>query len=275
MHRSFLHRSFSPRSPLPLHLGFFGLWGLFTRCAVLAAALGWGCASSVPSDPTPPGNPRMMVDLGVMPLPTPPDLLGIDLASSTPRPDMAGMTACTVWPQAGCPAGFKCTTQDYSSTVCDTDGQAARGATCTQAPDSCKAGSLCFRDAGSGATQCRQFCSSSTDCGPRTDCLIDLNAGKTLKVCTQACDPLVMNSCATGHACYLYEAEHSDCLGPGAKALGATCTYFDECQAGMTCINGRCRKVCKRASPACDTGQACAGITTWTSFGACCPTTGC
>ncbi|MFO0577913.1 MAG: hypothetical protein U1A78_28220 [Polyangia bacterium] len=242
---------------------------------LLGAALSSGCASSAPSDPTPPGNPRMIVDLGMVPLPSPPDLLGIDLASGTPRPDLAGMTACTVWPQSGCPAGFKCTTQDYSSTTCDTDGQAARGAACTQAPDSCKAGSLCFRDSISGATQCRQFCTSNTDCGARADCAIGLNVGNTLKVCTQACDPLAAGSCATGHACYLYESEHSDCVGAGSKAAGATCMYFDECQAGLTCINNRCRKVCKRASPSCDTGQTCAAITTWTSFGACCPSTGC
>jgi hypothetical protein len=235
-----------------------------------------GCASSAPSGPEPPGNPRMSDDAGMMPLPVPPDLSGIDMASTTPRPDLAGMAACRTWPQSGCPAGFKCTTTDYTSTTCEADGQDARGARCTQAPDSCKAGSLCYRDADNGATQCRQFCSTNADCGPRTDCLIDLNAGRTLKVCTQACDPLNMDSCASGHACYLYDAEHSDCVAPGPKPLNATCmNFFNECQAGLTCIAGRCRQVCKRTGGNCGAGLSCVAVDKWTTYGACCPGTGC
>lgn len=249
----------------------------FALCALVGSVLAAsGCAQSAPTGPEPPGNPRMMGDPNMMPLPSPPDLSGIDLASSTPRPDMAGAPACRVWPQSGCPAGNKCTTIDYSSTVCDVDGQAPRGASCTQGPDSCKAGSLCYRDPTNSATQCRQFCGTDADCGPGTDCLIDLNAGRTLKVCTQACDPLNMGSCASGHACYLYGAEHSDCVAAGTKALNATCSnFFDECMAGLTCIAGRCRQVCKRTGGNCGAGLVCQPVDKWAIYGACCPSGGC
>lgn len=245
-------------------------------CALVLLSLLGGCASSVPSDPNPPGNPRMVQDLGLMQLPTPPDLLGIDLKSNLPPLDFAGSAPCQVWPQGGCPAGLKCTTYDYSTTVCDNDGTAARGATCTQGPDSCRAGSMCYRDTGNGATQCRQFCTANQDCGAKNDCVIDLNAGRTMKVCTQPCDPLVATSCASGLACYLYDAEHTDCVAAGQYALGAPCSsFFDECQAGLTCISGRCRKVCKRAGGTCDAGQTCQPIDKWVTYGVCCPSTGC
>lgn len=233
-----------------------------------------GCASSVPTDPTPPQNPRMGSDMGLSP---PGDGGHLTL-------DMAGSAACTVVPQAGCPAGFKCTTYDYATTTCDFVGQAARGSQCGQTPDSCQAGLLCVNESmgtGSAPTQCRAFCNTDQDCGPASYCDIALHGG--LALCTQACDPTVGTSCESGLGCYLYGAEHSDCVQPGTVAAGGACRAFSDCQPGLFCSitggAGHCYPVCRRSTMACPAGSACTAIrdgnTQWQTFGVCCPPGGC
>jgi hypothetical protein len=114
------------------------------RAALLCLGVGvaalTGCASSAPGDPGAPVNPRMTADMGYPP-PPPLDFAGMNM------PDLAGVAPCVTAPQSGCAAGNKCSTYDYMTTTCAPDGQAARGATCTRTPDSCRAGGLCVEEA--------------------------------------------------------------------------------------------------------------------------------
>jgi hypothetical protein len=233
-----------------------------------------GCASSVPSDPSPSGNPWMSADMGRMP----PTVGGHSTA------DMAGAPVCTTAPQSGCPDGFKCTSYDYATTTCDVAGQAARGTSCNQVPDSCQAGLLCVDESfGAGSpTQCRQFCAANSDCGTGSYCEIPLHGG--LALCTQACDPTASATCEAGLGCYLYGAEHSDCVKAGSVAAGGKCASFSDCQPGLFCSvsggSGHCYPVCRRANQgACGSGSTCTIIRDntyqWQTYGVCCPVAGC
>lgn len=267
--RSALHRSQS-----------VSVFTALARAALLCLGLGvaalTGCASSAPGDPGAPVNPRMTADMGYPP-PPPLDFAGMNM------PDLAGVAPCVTAPQSGCAAGNKCSTYDYMTTACAPDGQAARGATCTRTPDSCRAGGLCVEEAAAmpGApaiNACRQFCATDAQCGAGSYCLIPL-AG-SLRLCTQACDPTTTASCGAGLGCYLFGSEQSDCAVVGKAPLGGACTSFADCQAGLLCSGGKCRTLCKRSLPAgCGAGQMCNIIKDntfeWPTYGVCCPTAGC
>lgn len=93
-----------------------------------------------------------------------------------------------------------------------------------------------------------------------------------------ACNPLSppgQQGCLTGQKCTWVTVQDTPdrlgrvaCVADGTVALGGACTVgaagettgFDDCQAGLYCINGECRDVCGlqgQANGTCETGYNC------------------
>lgn len=236
----------------------------------------FGCASSV-NDTGAPFNPRMQSDGGGVFMPQPPmvDMGPVDLTG--------GALPCTVAPQGGCPSGQKCTTYDYATTRCEQNGTAQRGGKCVQVPDDCVPGNLCVAETPDARlTQCRPFCSNDAQCGNGSYCDLPLIGGN-MKVCTNPCDPQQATTCQSGLGCYLYGAEHSDCVPPGTKPLNGSCNSYADCQPGLMCIpkgtSGVCHSVCKIGGTACAGIEICTQISdgsyNWRTYGVCCPNGNC
>lgn len=197
--------------------------------------------------------------------------------------DLKPITGCSLVPQGGCPAGQKCTTHDGTTTICDPNGMSMRGAACTTMGDvdSCLASNICI-DEGMMQTQCRAFCNTDAQCGPNSYCDLVLGGGATFKLCTQACTnatyPGTMGGCRAGLSCRIFGQERHDCGAAGGGGNGAACTSAFGCQAGLTCINSKCRRVCKKGDNTACNGLASyscvGGITsggyTWATYGVCC-----
>lgn len=230
--------------------------------AVLSAALGMtGCASSNPSyGPDAPRDAGVVEDLSMLPVP--------DLT----------ITMCQLRPQGGCPAGFKCTTHDAVTTLCDPDGTNNLGERCTQreSVDSCYAGGVCTL-AAPMIGLCRAFCRTDSDCGTKSYCELPLGS-MGIRVCTLPCNPFGTTAgCPSATSCYAYGREHTDCRSVGTVATGQPCLRPEECQPGNSCIgaSGACRKLCRRGiNTDCPNLQRCYDIinddnTSWPTYGFC------
>jgi hypothetical protein len=216
------------------------------------------------------GNADLSADLRARP----------DLRESA-RPDLSPITGCQLVPQAGCPAGMECTTQDDSTTICEMSGPQARGQSCSVA-DTCAAGLDCLGPMG-GPFMCREFCNSDMDCGAVSYCDYGLGPTMKFKVCTQPCNAVFPGSgCSiAGYGCYLTEwvssGEHTDCLetSAGAAGEGGACTSVNGCQSGLACItvagSGTCRRVCPAGNSANCNGLTCRPLNCGASN---CPTYG-
>lgn len=201
---------------------------------------------------------------------------GADMSAS-PAPDLMAVM-CQLVPQAGCPAGLKCTTRDAVTTLCDPNGNLNRGELCVrrEGADDCYAGNACVAN-GNGTGMCRTFCRTDLDCGSRRYCELPLGTNG-LVMCTQDCNALGAG-CPSGLGCYAYGREHTDCRAAGTKAEGQPCVRPEECQPGMACLGPAggesCRKLCLRGNNGnCRNGQLCYNVnnsdgTTWATYGVC------
>lgn len=237
--------------------------------AVLSGALGvTGCASSNPT------YGMQGADGGPDTTDDPPDL-----SLPTVMPDLT-ITMCQLTPQLGCPAGYKCTTHDAVTTVCDPDGNTNRGERCTSREnvDTCFAGNVCTA-AGPGVGICRAFCRTDSDCGGRSYCELPLGT-MGQRVCSLPCNALGQTAgCPMATSCYAYGREHTDCRLTGQKAPGQPCARPEECQPGSACLGPAggetCTVLCRRNTTAdCPSGKVCANIqnsdtTFWATYGAC------
>lgn len=200
-------------------------------------------------------------------------------ADLTTPPDLAKITNCVILPQSGCPAGQKCTTNRAATgTVCDPEGPNTRGQACTTAnmEDSCAKLLTCI-DEGRGKTQCRQFCASDADCGPRAYCQYKLDAAGTYKICSNACNAIYPGAvgCQGGLGCYVAATEHTDCKAPGTAGDNQPCNTGTDCKAGMVCYGpvgaSVCHRICKKGDSAVCLGtDDCYNYPNWTGYGICC-----
>lgn len=240
---------------------FPGTWrarGSLLGGAVLVAVLGaGGCAGSNPTFGVADQGVDMTTDL----TPAPADLL---------------VTMCQLVPQAGCPAGLKCTSHDAVTTVCDPNGTNNRGELCTtrEGVDSCYAGFGCAA-ASTKIGICRAYCRTDANCGNRSYCELPLGTSG-IYLCTEPCNPFGAG-CAAGLDCFAYDQEHTDCRIAGTKGEGQACARPEDCQKGMACLGPAggeaCRFLCLRASPSCPNLKSCYTIQgprgTWPTYGAC------
>lgn len=76
--------------------------------------------------------------------------------------------------------------------------------------------------------------------------------------CAMSCDPLAQ-ACPVGQGCYTADTSIAVCAGSGSVALGAACTYLNDCSAGAVCT-GVCSQYCDTTAPSCPAATSCTSI---------------
>jgi hypothetical protein len=87
---------------------------------------------------------------------------------------------------------------------------------------------------------------------------------------TVGCDPIAQTGCSGSDKCtQVIESTNpfmasTRCVTNGDVAQGGSCSFgptgatgFDNCQAGLYCINGTCQDICSTNPDSCSTGSAC------------------
>jgi hypothetical protein len=164
---------------------------------------------------------------------------GSSAGSSTASDSVAADTACTVNPQAGCPAGRVCMVANSSGTTsCYSTGTGKYGEACNSIND-CEADLLCVYG------QCHTRCDSVSDCGsaPYATCspypaTSDNAAIPQLSFCSLQCNP-ADSSNAAGSASFVGCPAGAGCDPSNAGPAGTTDCYA----AGTVPVRGACDDV--------------------------------
>lgn len=161
-----------------------------------------------------------------------------------------GGPACDPVLQTGCGAGQKCTSvpsDDPATSIagCVDDGTVAAGDACTRTEDEnvddCAAGSFCVAPPGGGGTlHCRTFCDSTDDATCDGACGLYeglFPAGGTSGLCEPRCD-LLDPQCESGLMCTFAPDSAPFCSNEidTPTTLGEPCTFLNECEDGLGCI---------------------------------------
>jgi len=179
----------------------------------------------------------------------------------------------------GCNTGYMCVPAGGSGLSCETEGTCDFEQTCGTSVCECKAGHLC---AGSGGSySCMKLCDTE---GDGSDCPAQYICGGITcvdkwGVCVKVPPCTITDgasACAdAGDVCIpLHNCGSYGCFSSGGKNAGESCTYVNDCAAGLVCEGGQgqatCKPVCDPANPNCSSGtcQAPAGVcdpapTTW------------
>lgn len=182
--------------------------------------------------------------------------------------------ACMLVPQGGCSGATPaCDLADDNTTACRAvTTQGNSNSHCTTG-EQCRVGYTCAGDANPAhARSCARFCIADTDCtGTGSRCVDSLDddtgAPLNISVCSNACDAYTQSGCPTGMGCVVHDAaagDFTDCVYPGARAEGQTCTGND-CEAGFACVTAgqtsTCRAYCHVGAPStCNAGETCAAF---------------
>jgi hypothetical protein len=191
----------------------------------------------------------------------------------TPDNSVAADTACTVNPQAGCPAGRVCMVANSSGTTsCYSTGVGKNGDTCNSIND-CEADLLCIYG------QCHQRCDSVSDCGsaPYATCSPYPATGGNaaipqLSFCSLQCNPAdppnkggsaSFVGCPAGGGCDPSNDGPSgttDCYAAGTVPVRGVCDDVTlVCGPGLVCLTssgtkGACTPFCLMNETTCSTG---------------------
>ena len=140
-------------------------------------------------------------------------------------------------------------------TDCLVDGAAGDAEPCWGLPSNfCKPGLVC-------GVECTQPCSTNdlTEDQPKcsacpTGAAVVLSPAADVGTCVssdvpQVCDLFQQTGCSPGDACYVVGGGWA-CLSAGTTPLNGACVFTDACVPGTVCVNGTCRRVCRKS----DTG---------------------
>ena len=194
----------------------------------------------------------------------------LDGGGEVPEPpngeDLCAEGTCNYQSQEGCAANQACTPVFAGGQVnpgCTAAGPRTLGQECEQWTD-CARGQFCADGV------CRKLCCGGdwTGCpegqscirqlsirDPRTQAIID--AGVDLCFPVGTCDVLDVDSCAEepGRSCQIVDPlGNVACARAGSAALGEECSVQALCGAGMSCVGGRCRQLCRAVAGVTDTG---------------------
>jgi hypothetical protein len=170
----------------------------------------------------------------------------------------------------GCEAGFACRPQFTAASAevhpgCEPAGRGVTGSTCSAQAD-CAAGHYC------AAGRCRKQCCDGdwSACDPGESCIrqLSVHAGDAvvesgLSLCfpVNDCDPLQLGPC-NGDAtreCKIVDPTGAVACEPVSSAQeGDDCAPSTACQAGLSCVLDKCRKLCRAVLggiPACSTAE--------------------
>jgi cysteine-rich repeat protein len=190
-------------------------------------------------------------------------------------------TACSIMPQSGCSGGTPAcdlTAADDGTTACRAVSASGTSDSRCSVLTACSAGYSCVGDLSNDAS-CMKFCANDSGCsGTGSRCAYTLvnDNGDSLnvKVCSNACDPILQVGCPSGLGCMAYDAsggDITDCRLMGTKSVGATCSSSLQCSPGALCVDdgtARCRLYCKLdQSGGCPTSQTCSAFANTLSIG--------
>jgi hypothetical protein len=179
----------------------------------------------------------------------------------------AASDACSVSPQAKCPADHTCVVATLDGdTTCASAGSTPLGGPCSISSD-CSPGLACFD------TTCRAFCREPSDCdGDAQACLgvlLNEQPVKNWNVCSLPCDPGNPQSadaargtfaCPEGRSCLdlypdLGPMGSTDCFEAGEGREHAPCEGMIDCAPGFVCLNDAgspsCRRLCMEDASSC------------------------
>jgi hypothetical protein len=163
---------------------------------------------------------------------------------------------------SGCSAGYVCTSQSTGRFECVPYD-------CRATEKACTAPQTCNKDESKGVWSCGS--ASATDCST-TGCISGYAckdvSGKKLCVST---DP---NACVLDSECTSKTGAGSLCLGGVCKAPKDLCSDSTQCNAGSSCVDGRCVTKCASTCVAGYTCNATTGLCT-DGTGACGATKAC
>jgi hypothetical protein len=181
-----------------------------------------------------------------------------------------------------CDGGMKCDYRDGGRT-CVTDGTLAEGAGCFGNGNACIKGTVCtslpVSDGGLEA-KCTKYCAGDSNCTAPQLCLLTLvlpDSTERPQVCADpppVCDLLTQTCTPANEGCYPNGGAGA-CFLSGTVAVGAGCTYSNDCGRGATCVNttggSTCRTMCAHPSgtPGCDDGGTCTRLAGTTGVGVC------
>ncbi|MBP9207043.1 MAG: hypothetical protein KBG28_23945 [Kofleriaceae bacterium] len=178
--------------------------------------------------------------------------------------------ACSLFPQAGCPAGQACDVAE-GSTACRPAGFGTATATCAT-DATCAPGRSCVADGDSDAS-CLELCQDDDDCAPDSGsrCVVDEaeTAALGLRYCSEACSPASLAGCPAGWNCTTDPGDgvgYTFCLPAGDVRIDGGCTRLGDCVAGATCVSrfglpGVCGRNCRvGVTGGCPSGEVCRGF---------------
>lgn len=221
-------------------------WSLL--CCLLAAACGAAETTSDAPAESPPACPRLEEDVIALPA-EPPD-----------GPAACAPGVCNYQTQEGCPAAQACRprfngTEPEVTPGCEAAGAATAGEACN-APTDCARGHYCADGV------CRKLCCGGdwTGCDAGESCLRALqvraggeviSAAASLCFPVGTCDPLDPMSCGDepNRECKIVDPTGAVACAPKSSAgLGDACAPPEVCQQGLSCVGGRCIKLCAYAA---------------------------
>jgi hypothetical protein len=163
---------------------------------------------------------------------------------------------CNFQSQEGCPFPQACWPYvDDAGTVfaaCADAGTRTSGQACSEWAD-CARGYACVEEA------CRRFCCGGdwSACDTDEGCIRQLsllvgdaaiNSGVELCYPVDTCDVLDLSACAfePGMTCQIVDPRgKTACLPAGSAQLGEPCSTVRVCGAGLSCVGGTCRRLCR------------------------------
>jgi hypothetical protein len=173
---------------------------------------------------------------------------------------------CNYQTQEGCTAEESCSPVFASGQVnpgCTTPGTVGLGEACEEWTD-CARGTFCADGA------CRKLCCGGdwSACPTGESCIRQLqirnpqnqaiiDAGVDLCFPVGTCDVLDVDSCADepGRSCQIVDPVGNVACGrAGTAGIGEDCGTATLCGAGMSCVGGECRKLCRAVEGVTETG---------------------
>jgi hypothetical protein len=185
--------------------------------------------------------------------------------------------ACDVVLQ-DCDAGLECAYEDGGRT-CVPAGSLPEGASCAEQVSGCQRGLTCTFASADGGSVCSRFCRLDSDCTSPQTCYTTVVLPNTTElplVCADppmTCDLLMQNCADSSQACYPTSTTPA-CYPAGTSAVGASCTFSNDCVKGSACVGNlgarSCRSFCAYPTgiPECATG-ACMQLSSSATVGAC------
>jgi len=167
-----------------------------------------------------------------------------------------------------CPAGWGCYL-DNTDLICSPpapDPGLSAGQSCSYAI-ACAPGLQC------ALGTCRDTCTTSATLTCEAPDLCEAFVGVT-GACMHPCSPLTTD-CEAHEGCYFSLLNTYVCMGGGSVAVNGSCTYSNDCAAGLLCIGTApdyfCRTTCSTdGSITCSTGT-CTEVTGFNPLGYCQP----